>query len=85
MIDPLYLLSYYTVDSIGYKGRTCYNIPVVIESRTNTAYVYTASDKPLTWYSCGRRACLPYTLAKRGGLQERSNLLVAAAVATAAV
>ena len=38
LIDPSYLVSYYTVDSIGYKGRAWYNIPVVIESRTSTAY-----------------------------------------------
>ena len=45
LIDPWYLISYYTVDSIGYEGHTCYNnIPVVIESRTNTAY--TAPYKP---------------------------------------
>ena len=30
---------------IGYKSRTCYNVPVVIESRTNRAY-YTAPYKP---------------------------------------
>ena len=44
LIGPWYLVSYYTVDSIGYKGRTWYNIPVVIESGTNT--VYTAPYKP---------------------------------------
>ena len=44
LIDPWYLVSYYTADSIGYKGRTWYNIPAVIESRTNT--VYTAPYKP---------------------------------------
>ena len=44
LIDPWYLVSYYTVDSIGYKGRTWYNIPVVIESRTNTSC--TAPSKP---------------------------------------
>ena len=44
LIDPWDLVSYYSVDSIGCKGRACYNIPVVIESRTNTAY--TAPYKP---------------------------------------
>ena len=44
LVDPWYLVSYYTADRIGYKGRTWYNIPVVIESRTNT--VYTAPYKP---------------------------------------
>ena len=37
-IDPWYLVSYYTADKIEYKGRTWYNIPVVIESRTKTVY-----------------------------------------------
>ena len=35
LIDPWYLVSYYTVDGRRCKGRTWYNVPVVIESRTN--------------------------------------------------
>ena len=42
--DPWYLVSYYTVDRIGCIGRTWYIIPVVVESRTSTAY--TAPYKP---------------------------------------
>ena len=83
LIDPWYLVSYYTVDSIGYKGRTWYNIPVVIESRTIT--VYTAPYKPRHEIRTGVvRVCILCSLSKRG-LQEKWNLLVAAAFATAAI
>ena len=39
LIDAWCLASYYAVDSIGYKGRTCYNKPVVTSKvEINAAY-----------------------------------------------
>ena len=69
LIDPWYLVSYYTVDSIGYKGRTWYNIPVVIESRTST--VYTAPYKPRHGIRTGvARVCHKCSLSRKRPTRE---------------
>ena len=83
LIDPWYLVSYYTVDSIGYKGRTWYNIPVAIESRTNT--IYTVPYKPRHEIRTSvARVCHNCSLSRKRPTRE-VELLVAAAFATAAI
>ena len=83
LIDLWYLVSYYTVDIIGYKGRTWYNIPVVIESRTKT--VYNAPYNPRHEIRTGvARVCRKCSLSRKRPTRE-VELLVAAAFATAAI
>ena len=66
---PWYLVSYYAVERIGYKGCTCYNIPVVIESRTNTSY--TAPYEPRHEIRTGvARVCHKCSLSKKRPTRE---------------
>ena len=66
LIDPWYLVSYYTVDSRGHKGRTCSNIPVVTSKvETNAAYSTRTLLHTNVWHEIiwkGRRACWPCML-----------------------
>ena len=76
--DPWYLVSYYTVDRIGCIGRTWYIIPVVVESRTSTAY--TAPYKPRHEIRTGvgrvRRICPLSRKAYKRGRTYWSGLLL---------
>ena len=69
LIDPWYLVLYYTVDSKGYTRRTWYNVPVVIESRTNT--VYTAPYKSRHEIRTGvARVCHKYSTRRKRPTRE---------------